>query len=58
LRAVDAVQHITKVLGKFGSVLAEFEWPVRPLRPWESHFGAAALGNTTDMMTPKKPRFT
>jgi hypothetical protein len=30
LRAVDAVQRIAKVLGKFGSMLAEFEWPVCP----------------------------
>jgi hypothetical protein len=30
LRAVDAVQRVAKVLGKLGSVLAEFEWPVCP----------------------------
>lgn len=30
LRAVDAVQRIAKVLGEFGSVLAEFERPVNP----------------------------
>jgi hypothetical protein len=30
LRAVDAVQRVAKVLSKFSSVLAEFEWPVFP----------------------------
>jgi hypothetical protein len=30
LREVDAVQRIAKVLGEFGSVLAEFEGPVNP----------------------------
>jgi hypothetical protein len=39
-----------KVLGKFGSVLAEFEWPVSRLGPWDGHFGAVALSNATDVI--------
>jgi hypothetical protein len=32
-------------------MLAEFEWPVCPLRPWDSHFGAVALGNARPQKT-------
>lgn len=42
---VDAVQRVAKILGEFGSVLTEFEWPVFPVGPQNSHFGAAAPGN-------------
>ena len=37
------------------NVLAEFEWPVCPLGPWDSHFGAAALGNATDVLAHQEP---
>lgn len=50
LRAGDAVQCNAKVFGEFGSVIAEFEWPVCPLRPCNRHFGAAALGDATDVI--------
>jgi hypothetical protein len=55
LRAVDAVQCIAKVLGEFGSVLAEFEWQVYPLGLWNSHFGAVALGDVTDVIALREP---
>lgn len=51
MRAVDTVQRVAKVLGELDSMLAEFEWPVCPLRPWDSHFGAVALGNARPQKT-------
>jgi len=46
---------ITKALGKFDSMLVEFDWPVCPLKPGDSHFRAVASGNATDVMVSPNP---
>lgn len=39
-----------KAFGEFGGVLAEFKWLVSLWGPWCNHFGAAALGNATNVI--------
>lgn len=53
--SVRSMQRVAKILDELGSVLAEFEWPVFPVGPWNSHFGAAALGKETDVLAHQEP---